>query len=74
METSEEKKCCEKKRCSCPCHKMGGLFAIAIGVIILLNAFDVLKASMVWTIVGVVVILAGLQSVFSGFCKCCDKS
>jgi len=74
METSEEKKCCETGKCHCFCHKMGGLFWIAIGVVFLLYAFDMLKGNLVWIIVGVLALCSGLQKFASGFCKCCDKA
>jgi uncharacterized membrane protein len=53
---------------------MGGLFWIAIGVIFLLYAFDMLKGNLVWIIVGALAIVSGLQSLMAGFCKCCDKA
>ena len=71
METSEK---CESKRCTCFCHKMGGLFWIAIGVVFLFYAFDMIKGSLVWIIVGALAIVAGLQTFVAGFCKCCDKA
>ena len=74
METLEEKKSCGTKKCRCFCHKMGGLFWIAIGVIILLRAFDVLKGNLVWIIIGALAIVGGLQNIAGGFCKCCDKA
>ena len=74
METSAEQKSCGSKACRCFCHKMGGIFWIAIGVIILLHAFDVLKGSLVWIIVGALAICSGLQKVAGGFCKCCEKA
>jgi hypothetical protein len=74
METTEEKKSCEGKKCRCFCHKMDGLFYVVIGVIILLWAFDVIRANIFWIIVGAVVIVAGLQKIMGGFCKCCDKA
>jgi len=74
METSEEKKSCETGKCRCFCHKMSGLFWVAIGVIFLLYAFDMLKGSLVWIIIGALAICSGLQSLFAGMCKCCDKA
>jgi len=74
METSEEKKCCGAKKCGCFCHKMGGLFWIALGVIFFLNAFNVLKGSIGWMIAGAVALVAGLQTIAGGMCKCCDKA
>ena len=74
METLEEKKSCGTKKCRCFCHKMGGLFWIAIGVIFLLHAFDLLKGNLVWIIIGALAIVGGLQSITGGFCKCCNKA
>jgi|GEM_PF-2019819 len=74
METSEEKKCCETGKCRCFCHKMGGIFWIAIGVVFLLYAFDKLHGNLVWIIVGALAICSGLQKFAAGFCKCCDKA
>jgi hypothetical protein len=74
METTEEKKCCETKKCHCICHKMDGVIWMVIGIIILLWAFDIIRANIFWTIVGSVVIVAGLQKILGGFCKCCDKA
>jgi hypothetical protein len=74
METTDEKKSCNPKKCRCFCHKMSGLFWIAIGVIILLRAFDVLKGNLVWIIIGALAIVGGLQRIMGGFCKCCDKA
>jgi len=44
METAEEKKCCETKKCGCCCHKMCGVFIVIIGVLVLLRALDVLAS------------------------------
>lgn len=74
METTEEKKCCETKKCRCFCHKMDGVIWMVIGAIILLWAFDIIQANIFWIIVGAVVIVAGLQKILGGFCKCCDKA
>jgi len=74
METSGEKKSCDTKKCRCFCHKMGGLFWIAIGVIFLLHAFDLLKGNLVWIIIGALAIVGGLQTITGGFCKCCNKA
>jgi hypothetical protein len=74
MEASEEKKSCATGKCRCLCHKMDGLFYVVIGVIILLWAFDMIRANIFWIIVGAVVIVAGLQKILGGLCKCCDKA
>jgi uncharacterized protein YqgC (DUF456 family) len=74
METSEEKKSCETKKCGCFCHKMPGVFVVLVGVAVLLRALDVLQHTPFWITVAVLVILAGLQNIISGCCKCCDKA
>jgi hypothetical protein len=74
METSEEKKCCETKKCGCICHRMDGVTWVVIGTIILLWAFDVIRANIFWIIIGAVVIVSGLQKILSGACNCCDKT
>jgi hypothetical protein len=73
METSEDKKCGETKKCGCFCHKMPGLFVVLVGVAVLLRALEILKHTPFWIIVAVLVILAGLQTMFAGACKCCNK-
>lgn len=74
METSEEKKCCETKKCCCPCHVMGGVFIILIGVAILLGALAVISGKAEWITIAILVILIGLKKACAGRCKCCDKS
>jgi len=74
METTDEKKCCETKKCCCPCHKMPGLFIILIGVAILLGALDVINEKAEWISIAIIVILIGLKKMCGGMCKCCDKS
>jgi uncharacterized protein YqgC (DUF456 family) len=73
METTEEEKCCETKKCACFCHKMPGVFIILVGVAILLRALNVLGHTPFWITVSVIVILAGLQYMLAGMCKCCDR-
>jgi hypothetical protein len=75
METSQQQTTVSaSKRCGCVCHKMGGIFWVSIGVIFLLHAFDILKGNLVWIILGALAILGGLQSLFAGLCKCCDRA
>ena len=74
METTDEKKCCETKKCGCFCHKMCGVFIILIGVLVLLRALDVLASKPFWITISIIVILAGLKVMCRGACKCCDKS
>ena len=73
METSEDKKCCETKKCGCCCHKMPGIFIILMGVVILVNCFGGLSERGAWIAIGVLLILFGLNKICSGCCKCCDK-
>jgi hypothetical protein len=73
METTEEKKCCENKTCRCPCHKMGGVFILLIGVAILLRELDVFTDKAMWITIAILVILVGLKKICCSGCKCCDK-
>ena len=72
METTEDKKSCETKKCCCPCHKMPGVFIVLVGVAVLLRALDVLGHKALWVSVAVIVILAGLQTMFRSKCNCCN--
>jgi len=74
MEATEEKKSCETKKCCCLCHKMPAVFIILIGVAVLLRALEVLGHQPFWITIAILVILAGLQQLCCGRCKCCDKS
>ena len=71
METTEGK---PQGKCSCPCHKMPGVFIVLAGVAVLLRALDVLGHKGFWITVAVVVILAGLQAIFANKCKCCNAA
>jgi Domain of unknown function (DUF5668) len=62
-----------EKKCGCPCHKMAGVFVALIGVMFLLQNLGVLSANLVGIIWPVLLILAGVKSVFKGMCKCCRK-
>jgi len=74
METSEEKKCCETKKCGCCCHKMCGIFIILIGVVALLVNLNVISDKTMWIAISVIIILIGLSKLCRSFCKCCDKA
>jgi len=74
METTEEKKFCETKKCCCPCHKMPGALIILIGIALLLGALGVINGKAEWISISIVVILLGLSKMCSSFCKCCDKA
>ena len=72
--TTEQIKNPEGQKCACFCHKMPGVFVVLIGVAILLRALNVLGSTAFWVTVGVLVILAGLQSMSRGVCKCCNAA
>jgi hypothetical protein len=72
--TTEQTKSAESQKCACFCHKMPGVFVVLIGVAILLRALSVLSTTAFWGTVGVLVILAGLQSMTRGVCKCCSAA
>jgi hypothetical protein len=75
MEPTEEKKCCETKKCCCFCHKMPGVLIILIGVTILLGALDVINNFKTGAIIiSILIILLGLSKLCPTFCKCCDKA
>ena len=62
--TTEGKKCC-------PCKNMPAVFMILFGLTFLLRALGVISihaASIAWP---VIVIVAGLQFLLRGMCKCC---
>ena len=63
-----------KSKCSCPCHKMIGVFVVLFGLTFLLKSLDVLSpkaAGIAWPII---VMLAGLKSIFGRNCKCCNEA
>ena len=74
METTDGKKCCETKKCGCCCHRMGGVFIVLIGVLLLLVNLDVLSTRQGFGAFSIIVILFGLGKIGRSFCKCCDKS
>ena len=69
METAEEKKCCETKKCGCCCHRMGGVFIVLIGVLLLLVNLDVLSDRQDFVSFSIIVILFGLSKIGRSFCK-----
>jgi hypothetical protein len=68
--TTEAAKVGEK--CSCVCHKMFGVFIALAGVAGLLGAFSVLSGRVVGIAASVLLVLAGLQTMMRGKCKCCN--
>ena len=72
METTEMGKVELSKKCACPCHKMLGIFFALIGILGLLAAFDVMTRRTAGIIGCVLLILAGLQTIFRSKCNCCN--
>ena len=66
--------CCtptESKKC-CPCKKMPAVFLILFGLTFLFRELGVISfhtAAIAWP---VIVILAGIQFLLRGLCKCCQ--
>lgn len=61
-------------KCSCPCHKMIGLFIALIGLTFLLGAFNVVGPRFVEVLWPILVIMAGMQIIFRANCKCCKTT
>lgn len=61
-------------KCSCPCHKAIGVFVVLFGLTFLLRTLDVLSPKVAGIAWPVIVILAGVQSMFGRMCKCCDAA
>lgn len=61
-------------KCSCPCHKIVGLFIALIGLTFLLGAFNVLSPRVVEVTWPILLILIGMKKVGSGRCKCCKAA
>jgi uncharacterized protein YqgC (DUF456 family) len=53
---------------------MPAVFVVLIGVAVLLRVLEVLRHKPFWIAIAILVILAGLQQLCSGMCKCCDQS
>jgi len=63
-----------EKKCSCPCHKVTGLFIALIGLTFLLGAFNVISQRVVEVTWPILLVLIGLKLTASGNCKCCDRA
>jgi len=64
---------CGTGKCKCPCHKMPGILIVLIGVLFLLEAFDVVTPHVVAVGWPILLILFGLKKMCpKGMCKCCD--
>jgi len=70
METSQA----SGKKCSCPCHKMVGLFIALIGLTFLLGAFNVFSPRFVEVTWPILLVLIGIKLTATGSCKGCDKA
>lgn len=70
METAQT----SEKKCTCPCHKVVGLFIALIGLTFLLGAFNVFSARVVEVTWPILLVLIGVKLAASGNCKCCDKA
>jgi hypothetical protein len=70
METSQA----SQGKCSCPCHKMVGLFIALIGLTFLLGAFNVFSPRVVEVTWPILLTLIGVQKICGSKCKCCDKT
>lgn len=57
--------------CGCGCHKVVPISIILIGLAFLLQAFDVLSASVVSIAWPILVIIIGGMKLASRACKCC---
>lgn len=60
-----------KNICKCPHHKMIPALIVLFGVLFLLEALGVIAMSLVSVVWPVLVILAGLQKMMAGKCRCC---
>ncbi|MGO9246177.1 MAG: LiaF transmembrane domain-containing protein [Verrucomicrobiia bacterium] len=63
-----------EKKCSCPCHKIIGLFIALIGLTFLLGALNILSPRIVGVTWPILLLLIGFKIVCGGSCKCCDKA
>jgi hypothetical protein len=64
----------QQKKCGCPCHKMGGVVVVLIGVIFLLGNLDIISSKIIGIIWPIFIILAGIKIMAKRMCKCCDKT
>ena len=53
---------------------MIGVLVVLFGLTFLLGAFQVLSSNTVAIVWPILVILAGLKTIFRGMCKCCDAA
>lgn len=59
--------------CPCPHHKVMPILVVLLGLSFLLTALHVYSAGVNSVIWPIIVILAGLQKMFSRNCSCCKK-
>jgi len=60
--------------CKCPHHKVVPGLIVLIGLAFLLQALNVVSAGFVGVVWPCLLILVGLQKMFSGMCRCCGMS
>ena len=61
------------KMCGCPHHKMIPVFIVAFGLLFLFHELNVISSHALNIAWPIVVVLAGLQKMFKGVCKCCTQ-
>jgi len=64
----------EGKKCSCLCHKMFPLLVVVVGVDFLLGNLGIISIRLMNIIWPIILILIGLQKLFSSKCKCCTAT
>lgn len=61
------------QKCSCPHHKMGGVFVILFALTFLLGNLEVISSHIVGIVWPIIVGLAGFTKIMGGRCKCCNR-
>ena len=59
--------------CKCPHHKVVPLFIFVIGLIFFLHAFSLVSQRFTDIVWPLVLMLIGLQKMFSHKCNCCSR-
>lgn len=60
-------------KCSCPHHKVVPLLIVLLGLLFLLEALNVVSVKITGIVWPILLILIGLQKMFAGLCKCCNR-
>ena len=61
------------EKCYCPHHKVVPIFVVLLGLLFLLNAFNVFNPMFVSVAWPILVIAAGLTKMFEHKCTCCRR-